>query len=252
MKKIVLFPILLLVLTILNACSGWDERIDIDFTDPQQIEWVEDVVDEDLLLAMGIENIHFGHTPPNIDDFSFVVDSLWYETWVKVLLRENQITHVKWIDTVYSQPNFEKSKYKHHFFNQNGNIIHQRMYYQDHNQNEALVDCDTTFLIGSFINDTTGCFTAYYSWKVESETQGNPTYAFLVSGTLRYTKDNQNQLRLTYIDNYRIGKKVIQIDPAYEQSTNVYHPGTLWVYRAYHPRPLQPTNWDTPQGRPSI
>ena len=89
MKKQFLHLVLLLLLIGLSACS--DDGIDINVNDPQHIPWVEDLIDPDLLNAIGVENIYFGHTPPNIDSLSFIVEKLEYDTCIRWHARRTEL-----------------------------------------------------------------------------------------------------------------------------------------------------------------
>lgn len=244
---------LMLLLTGLNACSDWENGLDFDMTDPQEINWVEEIIDNDLLYALGVENIYFGHTPPDLDSLSFMVNRLWYDTCIRY-------RHVSYagFDTIlptYNNPGLENSVYKHHFSQHSGNILHHKLYIKDHIGNESIIDCDTAFVIGNGNN-----FTVYFKWKILSEQEGNPTWAYLVSGTLNYAYDTtvtitQNDTiieltkRLVGVSKYHIGKKILAIDTPPSQG---YYPGTLMFMRPYdtlHILPYAP--WDTISSHPS-
>lgn len=235
MKKATLFSTLLLFLTGFYACSGWTDPVDFDFDDPQRIRWVEDVVDDSLLVLLGEEDIHFGHTPPNLDTISFVVDQFWYDTCIRVkkitlFINGNPFDSML---TSYNNLGFEKTTYKHHFYNPRGNIISQTMYLEDNQGNRSLFTCDSTYIIGSG-ND----FTAYYKWTSESQQEGYPTWGFLVSGTLEYTFDTLHlndsvfelKKRFVGVKNYRIGKMIEKIGTP---PTQGYYPGTRMFLRPY-------------------
>lgn len=237
MKKIPLVSAFLIALISLSACHGWDDGISIDIHDPQHIEWVEDIIDEDLLNALnvlsaqnGINYIHFGHTPPNLDKISFIVDTLWYDTCIKYLPDGN---------ISYKNPGSEIAEYKHHFFDHVENMVHQKLHI--HNkayQTDFLADCDSTFIIGNGNN-----FTAYFKQTHLSEQQGNPTYAYLVSGTLIY-----DTVKEFYgVTNYRIAKKIVATDP---DPAPYYCKGTLMVLRPYRQNDTIPfRTWDTLTGK---
>ncbi|MCR5645142.1 MAG: hypothetical protein K6F96_01950 [Bacteroidales bacterium] len=226
--------ILLCCVAGLYSCKNTVNGIDLDIHDPQHILWVEDVIDDDLLELFGEEHIHFGHTPPNLDGVSFMVNGLFYDTCVRY--RKVTINGVSSIEPSYVNPGFENSVYKHHFFHQDGNIIQQRMFIEDHNHNQSLIECDTTYLVGSGDD-----FSVYFKWKIYSEQEGNPTWAFLVSGTLVYDSTS-----LLGIKDYRIGKKIIDIEIP---PVAGYYPGTCMILHPYNTTipflPLQ--DWDTIQ-----
>jgi hypothetical protein len=244
MKNSSLVIALLLLLTGICSCSGWNDELDVDINDPQQIAWVEDVIDEDLLNAIGVENINFGHTPPNLDTISFIVDKLRYDTCIRY--RKITIQGVDYIEPSYNNPGLENSVYKHHFFNPNGNLVGHKMHIRAHTGDESTIAPDTTFVIGSGNN-----FTAYFQRKYYSEQEGNPTWAFLISGTLEYATDTtivDNEVVVTKkflgVSNYRIGKKILDIDTP---PTQGYYPGTLMLMRPYNiANPIVPYHvWDT-------
>lgn len=248
MKKIRLVSVFVIALISLNACNGWDDGISIDINDPQHIETVQQIIDEDLLDVLnalsvqnGITYIHFGHTPPNLDDISFIVDTLWYDTCIKY--RPDGVVS-------YINLGAENSEYKHHFYDHIENISHQKMHIHDKaHQNDYFADCDSTFIIGNGNN-----FTAYFKQTHPSEQQGNPTYAYLVSGTLTY-KDTIIQNGNTFdtikelygVTNYRIAKKIVATNP---DPAPYYCKGTLMVLRPYRQYDTIPfRTWDTLTGK---
>ena len=238
MKKALLFSILLAFLIGWNACSGWDNDIDIDFNDPQDIEWVENIIDEDLLLILddlkaknGIDYIHFGHTPPNLDSISFIVNKLWYDTCIKYFPDGH---------ASYKNPGFENAYYEHHFPEQVDNIAHHRLHSFDSTYFESrTIDCENAYIIGSGNN-----FTVYFKHQFISETQGNPTYAYLVSGTLVYDSiPNSNDSIFVGIKNYRIAKKIVATEP---DPAPYYCKGTLMVLKPLRENQNMPYwIWDT-------
>lgn len=241
MKRHLLVFVALLGILGMNACSDM-EGIDLDFHDPQHIQWVEKVIDDELLEAFGEENIHFGHTPPNLEGISFIVDQLLYDTCVRY--RPVTINGVTEIKPSFNNPGLENSVYKHHFFDHTENVTHSRMYVEDHSYgNNSLADCDTAFITGSG-ND----FTIYFVEHIVSEQGGNPTWAYIISGTLK-----QDNTGMTGISNYRIGKKILEIE---FRPTAGYYPGT---YMILHPHTANPDilpyeAWDTipTQGRNNL
>lgn len=231
------FILISLLLTGLYSCSGWDE-IDIDVNDPQHIEWVEDIIDEDLLDALnalsaqnGINYIHFGHTPPNLDNISFKVDSLWTDTSVVHKL-DGTISYINF--------GFENANYEHHFFDHVDNIAHQKMHNHNYTYNTDLwVDSDSTYVIGYDNN-----FTAYFKKQYISAEEANPTWAYLISGTLVYDSNpDSSDSIFVGIENYRIAKKIV----ATEGNPNPGHycKGTLKVFRPYYDTIVPYCNWDT-------
>lgn len=233
MKRIHLISILFACFIGLNACSGLDDGVEFNFNDPQHIQWVEDIIDQDFLDALndlsvqsGIVYIHFGHTPPNLDSISFIVDTLLYDTCIK-FLPDGHISSNK--------PDQELASYKHHFSDQVGNIIREKIQFYDIAYQKSIeAKSDTTYIIGSG-ND----FTAYFKKKSISPEHGNPTYAYLVSGTLVY----DTIPKPIGVVNYRIAKKIIATDP---DPAPYYCKGTLMVLKPYHENDTIPfINWDT-------
>ncbi|MBO7084069.1 MAG: hypothetical protein J6W30_09510 [Bacteroidales bacterium] len=231
MKKQFLHLVLLLLLIGLSACS--DDGIDINVNDPQHIPWVEDLIDPDLLNAIGVENIYFGHTPPNIDSLSFIVEKLEYDTCIRY--RKITIMGVDTIMPSYNNPGLENSVYKHHFFNCNENIAGYKMHIKAHTGDESFITTDSIFVIGYGNN-----FTAYYQKKLFSEKEGNPTWAYLITGTVEYDSTN----KILGVSNYHIGKKILAID---FPPTQGYYPGTLMYMKPYSTNPdIIPCRvWDT-------
>lgn len=219
MRKRPIFIVLLCCLAGLFACKDSLNGIDIDIQDPQHIMWVEDVIHDDLMEVFGEENIHFGHTPPNLEGISFIINGLLYDTCVRY--RKVTINGVSNIEPSYINPGFENSVYKHRLSNQNGNIIRHDMFIRDHNNNQSLIECDTAYVVGSG-ND----FSVYFEWKIFSEQEGNPTWAYLFSGSLVYSNDS-----IIGIKDYMIGKKIIDIDTP---PTLGYYPGTYMILHPYN------------------
>lgn len=257
MKRRLPFIVLLLILTGLHACSGWTDGVDLIIDDPQAMPWVEDIIDDSLLNIIDNNNvnfeIHFGHTPPNLDSVSFIIDQLWYDTCI----RYRMVHHPFLGDTVmpsYNNPGFESSVYKHHFYDPYGSMIHQTFYIRDHMGNESMIEADSTFVIGSG-ND----FTVYFKFDIDSQKEGYPTWAYLISGTLEYTYDTTVKItktdtivsikkRLLGVSDYHIGKKIMRTDPE-NPPTQGYYQGTLMFLRPYQSLAsdtIKPyTVWDT-------
>ena len=232
MKRRLLVFVMLLGILGMNACSD-KEGIDLDFHDPQHIQWVENIIDEELLEAFGEENIHFGHTPPDLNEVSFIVDRLLYDTCVRY--RPVTINGVTEIVPSTNNPGLENSVYKHHFFNHTENVAHNRMYIEDHSWgNNSLADCDTAFITGSGKD-----FTVYFIEHLISEQGGNPTWAYLISGTLI-----QDATGKVGVSNYRIGKKILEIE---FHPTAGYYPGTFMILHPHttNPEVLPYEEWDT-------
>ena len=232
MRKYHIIVALLCCLAGLNSCK--DAGIDLDINDPQHILWVEEIIDDDLMQAFGEENIHFGHTPPNLDSISFVIDELWYDSCIRY--RPVTIFGVTSIEPSYSSGGIEVTVYKHHFFDHKENIAHQRVFIKSHNNdnpNLKPIDIPNTYVIGSGNN-----FTAYFQAQTISEKEGNPTWAYLISGTIV-----NDPVLGRCISNYKIGKKIIDIefDPVAG-----YYPKTIMIMRPLNNTiPIPCVVWDT-------
>ena len=232
MKKYRIVVALLCCLAGLYSCD--DTGIDLGINDPQHIQWVEEIIDNDLLQAFGEENIHFGHTPPDLHDVSFVINELWYDSCIRY--RPVTILGVTNIEPSYSSGGVEVTVYKHHFFNHIENLAQQRVFIKSHNNDDPNlkpIDVPSTFVIGSG-ND----FSAYFQAKTISEKEGNPTWAYLISGTVVNDPDLGK-----CISNYKIGKKILTID---FDPVAGYYPKTIMIMRPLdNTAPIPCVVWDT-------
>lgn len=227
--------ILLALTCILLVCSCKENDnlgFDMNFHDPQDIAALMESIDRDLLEVFGEENIHFGHTPPNINDISFKVDTLRYDTCIRYV-------YVPAVDSVMLSPSappvLENSLYQHHFFHPIGNITQHKLNIFDRSYGTNYTqESDTVFIIGS--GDS---FTAYYEMKIESEKDGNPTWDFLVSGTLVHDSTGA----FIGISNYRLGKKIVKVESA---PTAGYYTGTIMIMEPFNAESIAPYwLWDT-------
>ncbi len=217
MKKTSLFATLLLGLTLLMACSE-EEGLTIDLIDPQQVEFVDDFFGEDnmdLVQAFGVDNIHFGHTPPNMEDISFYVEGMDYDTCIRYIFdiynnNEPTLSHA-------IPPSYDASRNYHHFYNYIENISSHKLKTVDAYNDSYIRTNDSTFILG---DAETNCFTAYYEEEIQEEGTGFPTNGILISGTLVY----DNTGTFVGVNNYRIGKKIIRYKehptiPSFAQGT---------------------------------
>ena len=218
-----------------GLCSCGKTGIDIDVTDPQEVQWVEDIVDDDLMQAFGEEDIHFGHTPPNLDGISFILEGLVYDSLIRYRRVINPLTGVTTIEPSYSSGGgYENATYKHHFYDQVGTIAYQRFYRKAHNQPETEPSTiHPTYVIGSG-ND----FSAYYRIKTISPEEADPIWAYLVSATIVDDPATGNR----YITNYKLGKKIIETDG---DPVAGYYPGTIMIMRPLDTQPIPCVEWDT-------
>lgn len=233
MRKSSFIIALLCCLAGLYSCTK--TGIDVDIHDPQHILKVQEIIDNDLMQAFGEENIHFGHTPPNLDGISFILDQFEYDSLIRWRRVPNPLTGESTIEPSYSSGGgYENTIYKHHFFDQIENISCQRFYRKSHNQPEPEPSTiDTTFVIGSG-ND----FSAYFCAKTISPEEANPTWAYLISATV--VNDTASGKR--YITNYKIGKKIIETEG---DPIAGYYPGTIMIMHPRVTNPIPCVVWDT-------
>lgn len=232
MKKILLASLGLLILLLCSCKEDKDGGFDMNFHDIQDIKGLMESIDPDLLELFGEENIHFGHTPPNINDISFKVDTLRYDTCLRYV-------YVPAVDSVMLSPSappvLENALYQHHFYHPIGNITRHKLNIHDRSYgNQYTQESDTVFIIGSG-----NSFTAYYELKIESEKDGNPTWDFLVSGTLVYDSTGA----FIGVSGYRLGKKIVSVE---SPPTAGYYTGTIMIMESFRNGAISPQwEWDT-------
>lgn len=187
----------------------------MDFSDPQEIFPILEVLPQDLVDAFGEENIHFGPTPPNMNDISFQVDGLNYVTSIRYLFGPSDDD--EYILSTAAPPTYDATQYYHHFKNAIGNMAQHKLKTIDPSHNIFTRDNDTIYLIGQGSS-----FTAYYTETIQEEASGNPTNYIIISGTL--VTDEKG---FVGVKDYRIGKKIKK----YERRpvTPSYAPGTIEV-----------------------
>ncbi len=228
MKQAPLLSVLLLSLALFASCS--EEGIDIDFHDPQHVVFIhgEDdqghvLIDQDLVEAFGEEYIHFGHTPPNLEDISFKIQGMDYVSCVRYIFNIDPsqppiLSHT-------DPPTFDGSTNYHHFYHHTENLATHKCKTIDTYNNAYLREINPVYVIGdtdtiSIGNTKLIRFTVYYEEELQENDSGHPTNAFLISGTLVY--DDQDHFM--GIKDYRMGKKILRykerpVTPSYAQGT---------------------------------
>lgn len=224
MKKAHLFPVILLSLLMMASCSK--KGVDINIDDPQDIEFLQ-IIDTALLNAFGEEHIHFGHTPPNIEGLSFLVDSMEYVVCNRY--KYHPITHEIILSTYNGPEDYDPSKYYHLFQHHHLNLSSHTLLsigsggaddtYKRYN--------DKVFIIG-----TGQKFTAYYEEKPSMPYR--PTFGILISGELV----NDDQGHPVGIKNYRYGKMYMEYQDQIPYNANVYLVNSVEVKK--HLRTIAP------------
>lgn len=199
MRKTVLFTSFLLSLLWITSCS--EEGIDINVNDPQYVEFIDKHIDMDLIEAFGEENIHFGHTPPNLNDVSFKVETMDYVICTRYIF--NIVPDQPPILSHADPPTFDGSRNYHHFSNHTENLASHKLKTINPYNNVFIRENDTVYVIG---DASSNYFTAYYEEEIQEEGSGHPTNGVLISGFLVY--DDQDQF--IGIKDYRIGKKILR------------------------------------------
>ena len=235
MKKTHLFPVIVLGLVLMASCSK--SGIDINITDPQHVEFLQ-LIDTALLNAFEEEHIHFGHTPPNIDSLSFMVDSMEYVVCNRY--KYHPITHEP-VPSTYNGPgDFDASVYYHLFYHHIDNLSsHTLLSIGTGGADDTFKrNNDTVYVIGSG-----NAFTAYY--EEYPDMPYHPTYGILVSGILEYHLDTvysatDTVIHQTFvgIKDYRIGKMIMKYGQQPPYNAPVYLEGSVEVKK--HLRDIAP------------
>ena len=213
MKSISLIG-LFLSLVCITACNKW-QGIPLEFQDPQDTQFLEEVLPSSLIQAFGEEHIHFGPLPPNLEEISFKVEGMTYDTCVRYIFGPNGEVML----SPTAPPTHEGTLYYHHFWNQKEQIAQHKLKTSDPSGNIFIRTNDTIYLIG---HDSV--FTAYCQETIPEPQSGNPTNYIIISGTVvRDPKDNT----FVGIRNYRMGKMII----SYKQQPDIpsYAPGTIEI-----------------------
>lgn len=208
MKKGHPIIVVLLSLVLVSSCSKSGVEIQID--DPQNIEFLQ-IIDTALLNAFGEENVHFGHTPPDINNLSFFVDSMEYVICNRY--KYHPVTHDVVLSTFNGPHDFDPSKYYHLFQNYHIHLSsHTLLSIGSGGEDDTYKRSnDTVYIIGSGQK-----FTAYYEERPDMPYR--PTFGILVSGEI--VKDSLDNL--IGIKDYRYGKMYMGYQDPIPYNANVY------------------------------
>ena len=223
MKKISCFLVFIGLTICFFSCSP----MDIEFNDPQDIDFIHDAFlherdeelqdNDDLVKLFGEENIHFGPVPPSwSDSLCFQVNGLYYDTCIRYIFdpynnNEPILSHA-------DPPTYDASVNLHLFYNQDRCLFQHKMNTRDTYGNNYLLDLENAYIIGH--DDE---FTTYYKGKIEGN--GNPTVVMLISGTMVF---NSQTGAFEGVKDYIFGKKILEYE---YQPTNAYAPGTIEIKR---------------------
>ena len=221
MKKTCRFLVLSWLACGLLACSP----LDIDFNDPQEINFIQDEFDflnnpanEDLLDCFGRENIHFGPVPPTwSDSICFMVDSLVWDTCIRFIYGPNDVIQPSHADPPESG-DFDGSITVHLFHDLRQVVFKHEMKTRDTWANYYVLDLEKAYIIG---HDS--LFTTYFQGKTIGN--GNPTIIMLISGSMAFDKTTGEFIG---VKDYVIGKKIIEYE---EKPSPGFAPGTIEVKR---------------------
>lgn len=222
-------PLWLLGIVLLLSCCKEHDGIDFDFYEPQTVVSILDTIPEDLVEAFGEEYFHFGPTPPNLSNLSFLVDGLQYVKAIRYVFGPEGTP----VPSQAEMPPMDMTRYLHHFYSSTGGISSHRLKTIDPSNNQFLRQNDTVFIIGNG-----PYFTAYYIDSIQEYSSGNPVNAVIVSGVIQ--SDNITGAFLG-IDHYRIGKKILSY--GHIPTVPSYAPGTIEVKQ--HEGLCPAYEWDT-------
>lgn len=211
------FLTVLLFSLLLVSCSE-EESVSIDFNDPQKILFTN-IIDTALINAFGVENIHFGHTPPSLDSISFHIPGMDFVLRIKYLFDENGEPFLPPHQS-NSAGQYDATENYHLFCNHIENISrHILLTKGTHGPEDIhLRQNDTVYVIGSG-ND----FTVYYEESLQST--GRPVNGILISGTLAFDPSG----KFLGVKNYRLGKKILEYKDPVPIGAQVYAPGTIEI-----------------------
>ena len=234
MKKVCFILVLTALAFYFNSCS----HVDIDFNDPQEIEFIQDEFmyekdgvltdNNDLVELFGEENINFGPVPPTWNnDICFIVDGMDYVTCIRYIYDtyhndENTLAHT-------DPPIYDASINIHLFQNHEQCVFKQQIKTHDQYGSTYTLDLDRTYIIG---HDS--LFTTYYKGKISGN--GNPTVAMIISGTMVYDPITGE---FKGVRDYIYGKKILDYE---YKPTNAYAPGTILIKK--HPGLSPKYEWD--------
>lgn len=208
MKKTHFLPVFFLSLVMMASCSK--SGIDVNIDDPQHIEFLQ-VIDTALLNAFGEEYIHFGHTPPDFDSLSFLVDSMEYvvcRRW-----KYHPVYHTPVLSTFNGPGDYDPSDYYHLFYHHQNNLSSHTLLSIGSGGVEDTYkrNNDKVYIIGSG-----QAFTAYY--EESPNMPFGPTFGILISGVI--VQDTLGNL--IGIKDYRYGKMYMKYEETPPFGANVY------------------------------
>lgn len=223
---------LLFCLSWITACNKW-EGIPIEFHDPQDIMFLEEVLPIELIHAFGEENIHFGPAPPNLNDITFKTEGMDYDTCIRYIFGPNGETML----SPTAPPTYDGTLYYYHLWNHQEQLSSHKLKTVDPSGNTFIRTNDSTYVIG---HDS--AFTAYYQETILEPHSGNPTNYIIISGIVLRDPTTDEFIGIKH---YRMGKMIKCYD--HQPEIPSYAPGTLEVKRhdALCPRYV----WDTIQNR---
>ncbi|MBQ3710695.1 MAG: hypothetical protein II887_08330 [Bacteroidales bacterium] len=236
MKKTQLIPVIFLSLVMMASCSK--TGIEVNIHDPQHIVFIHGfdenehiLIDQDLVDAFGEEYIHFGHTPPSLEGFSFKVRGMDYDTCIRFIFNVDPTQPP--IQSHTDPPTYDPSVNHHHFYNHVENISSHKIMTSDSFNDTYTREKDTVYVIG---DENTHRFTAYYEEVLQEEGAGHPTNAIIFSGTVVYDDNDQ----FVGIKDYRIGKKILK----YRERPTIpsYAEGTIEIKTHSELSPVE--DWD--------
>ena len=231
MKKAHAFIVILTCLLWATVSCNKEEGVTIDVIDPQFIDFVDVVIDDDLIEAFGAEHIYFGHTPPDIEGLSFYVQGMDYVLCKRYIFdtynnNEPILSHA-------DPPTYDGTRNWHHFYNHLENTSSHKMKSIDTHNDTYIRENETVYILGIADSLT---FTAYYEEVLQEEGSGHPTNGILISGRLVY----DNNGTLIGVKDYRIGKKILRYQE--HPTTPSYAQGTIEIKEHEGVAPI--TDWD--------
>ena len=232
----------LLSIISLTLCLFSCSKLNIEFSDPQDVKTIHDeflfedlnkelLANDDLVELFGEENINFGPVPPTWDStICFLVDGMDFiacDRYIFDPYHDNEIIH-----SHADPPVYDGSKNLHLFYDQTQCIYKHKMTTIDPYQNHYLMNMEKTYIIGH-----DALFTTYFQGKTEGN--GNPTVIILISGTMVFDTIRPDSLVFKGIEDYIFGKKILDYE---YQPTNAYAPGTIEIKK--HPGLSPACKWD--------
>ena len=203
-----LIPVILLSLVMMASCSK--SGVDINIDDPQDIEFLQ-IIDTALLNAFDEQYIHFGHTPPQFDNLSFLVDSMEYVVCKRY--KYHPVYHTPVLSTFNGPGDYDPSEYYHLFYHHLNHLSsHTLLSIGSGGADDTYKrNNDKVYIIGSGQS-----FTAYY--EEHPDMPFHPTFGILISGTIV----NDSLGRFVGIKDYRYGKMYMGYEETPPFGANVY------------------------------